>query len=81
MKPEIKTAIILSIIITVGVSSLYIFYTEIDLKKNTTNEMKVEDKKQLEKSPELHGIKGYINTSEDKFKNSFPPALPTKNKC
>ena len=69
MKPEIKTAIILSIIITVGVSSLYIFYTEIDLKKNTTNEMKVEDKKQLEKSPELHVIKGYINTSEDKFKN------------
>ena len=43
MKPEIKTAIILSIIITVGVSSLYIFYTEIDLKKNTTNEMKVEE--------------------------------------
>ena len=31
--------------------------------------MKVEDKKQLKKSPELHGIKGYINTSEDEFKN------------
>ena len=69
MKSEIKTAVILSIIIIVGVSLLYIFYTEIDLKKNTTNEMKVEDKKQLKKSPELHGIKGYINTSDYEFKN------------
>ena len=31
--------------------------------------MKVEDKKQLKKSPELHGIKGYINTSDYEFKN------------
>ena len=64
MKPEIKTAIILSIIITVGVSSLYIFYTEIDLKKNTTNEMKVEDKKQLKKSSQKNH---HLNTKSSNY--------------
>ena len=33
MKSEIKTGLILGIIILVGTVSLYLFYTEIDLKK------------------------------------------------
>ena len=44
MKTEIKTGVVLGIIILVGVTSLYLFYTEIDLKKNTTNQLDIQDK-------------------------------------
>ena len=39
----------LGIIILVGVTSLYLFYTEIDLKKNTTNQLDIQDKNLLKK--------------------------------
>ena len=64
MKTEIKTGIILGIIILVGITSLYLFYTEIDLKKNTTDQLDIQDKNLLKKSPELKGMTGLINTSE-----------------
>ena len=44
MKTEIKTGLILGIIILIGVTSLYLFYTEIDLKKNTTNQLDTKEK-------------------------------------
>ena len=64
MKTEIKTGVVLGIIILVGVTSLYLFYTEIDLKKNTTNQLDIQDKNLLKKSPNLKGMTGLINTSE-----------------
>ena len=64
MKTEIKTGVVLGVIILVGVTSLYLFYTEIDLKKNTTNQLDIQDKNLLKKSPNLKGMTGLINTSE-----------------
>ena len=60
MKTEIKTGVVLGIIILVGVTSLYLFYTEIDLKKNTTNQLDIQDKNLLKKSPNLKGMTGLI---------------------
>ena len=65
MKSEIKTGLILGIIILIGITTLYIFYTEIDLKKNTTNQLETNDKTSLKKSPELKGMTGIINTTKN----------------
>ena len=65
MKSEIKTGIIFGIIILVGTVSLYLFYTEIDLKKNTNNQLEIQDKELLKKAPLLKGMTGVINTTED----------------
>ena len=55
MKSEIKTGLIFGIIILVGTISLYLFYTEIDLKKNTNNQLEIQNKDLLKKSPVLNG--------------------------
>ena len=64
MKSEIKTGLIFGIIILVGTVSLYLFYTEIDLKKNTTNQLEIQNKDLLKKAPTLKGMTGLINTTE-----------------
>jgi len=65
MKSEIKTGLIFGIIILVGTISLYLFYTEIDLKKNTNNQLEIQNKDLLKKSPVLNGETGLINTSKN----------------
>ena len=67
MKKEYKYASIFFVIIAVGVISISYFYEEIDLKKNTTNDTNIDDKKFLRTAPELQGISGYINTSSDQI--------------
>ena len=64
MKKDLKIGIILVSIIIIGIISLYLFYTEIDLKKNTNNQLVVQDKSLLKKAPKLMGMTGLINTSE-----------------
>ena len=61
MKKEYKYASIFFAIIAVGIMSISYFYEEVDLKKNTTNDITL-DKTFLRTSPELKGISGYINT-------------------
>tara|TARA_B110001454_G_scaffold207246_1_gene218477 strand:+ start:99 stop:1187 length:1089 start_codon:yes stop_codon:yes gene_type:complete len=68
MKTENKAAIIFSIIIIVGVISIYFFYNELDLKRNTTNSMIVEGKNNPSEAPNLSGATGYINTSQNQLK-------------
>ena len=65
MKTEIKTALMLGIIILVGTTGLYFFYTEVDLKKNTTNQLNIEDKFFLKKASDLEGGTGYVNTTKN----------------
>ena len=67
MKTENKAAIIFSIIIIVGVISIYFFYNELDLKRNTTNSMIVESKNNPSEAPNLSGATGYINTSQNQL--------------
>ena len=67
MKTENKTAVIFSIIIIVGVISIYFFYNELDLKRDATNSIMIEDKNNLSKAPNLSGATGYINTSRDQL--------------
>jgi len=47
MKKEYKYASILFVIIAIGVSSISYFYEEVDLKRNTTNNIDIDDKKFL----------------------------------
>ena len=61
MKSEIKTGLIFGIIIIVGTMSIYLFYTEVDLKKNTTNQLETQNKELLKK------IKLNLNTSNNEF--------------
>ena len=65
MKSEIKTGLIFGIIIIVGTMSIYLFYTEVDLKKNTTNQLETQNKELLKKSPPLTGGTGMINVTEN----------------
>jgi len=65
LKTEIKTGIILGVIILIGITSLYLFYTEIDLKKNTNNQLETENKDLLKKAPALKGMTGVLNISEN----------------
>ena len=65
MKSEIKTGLIFGIIILVGTIWVYLFYTEIDLKKNTNNQLEIQNKDLLKKSPVLNGETGLINTSKN----------------
>ena len=44
MKAEIKTAIICSIIIGIGIITISIFYSDIELQSSTTNNIKIDDK-------------------------------------
>ena len=67
MKKEYKYASIFFVIIAVGITSISYFYDEVDLKRNTTNDTNIDDKQFLRTPPELQGISGYINTSQDKI--------------
>ena len=67
MKTEIKTAIICGIIITVGIISISIFYNEVDMKRNTTYNIEIEDKSKLQKVPSILDATGYINTESNEL--------------
>ena len=71
MKKEYKYASIFFVIIAVGVISISYFYDEVDLKRNTTDDTNIDDKKFLRTSPELQGISGYINTSSDEINQNI----------
>ena len=71
MKKEYKYASIFFAIIAVGIISISYFYEEVDLKRTTTDDTKINDKTFLRKSPELQGISGYINTSAEKLKQQL----------
>ena len=54
-------------IIAVGIFSISYYYEEVDLKRITTDDSVIEDKTFLRKSPDLKGISGYINTSQEEI--------------
>ena len=56
MKKEYKYASIFFVIIAVGIISISYFYDEVDLKRNTTNNIDIDDKKILRASHKLQGI-------------------------
>ena len=51
--------------------SISYFYEEVDLKRNTTNDITTLDKTFLRTSPELKGISGYINTSSEEIEQDI----------
>ena len=67
MKTEIKTAIICGIIIAVGIVSIPVFYSEIDMKRNTTYNVEITDKSKLQKVPNILDATEYINTSPNEL--------------
>ncbi len=67
MKKEYKYASIFFAIIAVGIMSISYFYDEVDLKRNTTNDITTLDKTFLRTAPEMKGISGYINTSSEEI--------------
>ena len=67
MKREYKYASMFFAIIAVGIFSISYYYEEVDLKRITTDDSIIEDKTFLRKSPDLKGISGYINTSEEEI--------------
>ena len=69
MKTEIKTAIICGIIIVSGFVVISIFYNDLELKQNTTNNIEIYDKSKLRKAPDVTNGSGYINTSQEKLAN------------
>jgi len=71
MKKEYKYASIFFAIIAVGIMSISYFYDEVDLKRNTTNDITTLDKTFLRTSPELKGISGYINTSSEEIEQDI----------
>lgn len=78
MKTEIKSAIIMIVIIAVAVGALSVYFTSLEspskgVKNNTreTPQVLSIDKSKFQKAPELKGISGYINTDADEFKNQI----------
>ena len=71
MKKEYKYASIFFAIIAIGIFSISYYYEEIDLKRTTTDDSTIGDKTFLRKSPELQGISGYINTSEEEINSEL----------
>ena len=67
MKTEIKTAIICGLIITVGIISISIFYNEVDMKRNTTYNIEIDDKSKLQKVPSILDATEYINISPNEL--------------
>ena len=67
MKTEIKTAIICGLIITVGIISISIFYNEVDMKRNTTYNIEIDDKSKLQKVPSILNATEYINISPNEL--------------
>ena len=67
MKTEIKTAIICGIFIIIGISAMSIFYNEVDVKRNTTYNIEIDDKSKLQKVPSILDATEYINTSPNEL--------------
>ena len=67
MKKEYRYASIFFAIIAVGIFSISYYYEEVDLKRTTTDDSVIEDKTFLKKSPQLQGISGYINISQEEM--------------
>ena len=76
MKTEVKSAIILGIIIAIGVVTLSGYFSY--LEDETKNESKIQDKKtqstdksKFKKSPGLVGITHYLNTTPEELQNEM----------
>ena len=66
MKSEIKTAIILGIVIAVGIGAISIVFSSFD-QVNTTNSLEKIDKTNFKKAPNLVGIAHHLNTTPEKL--------------
>ena len=78
MKTEIKTAIILGVVIVGIISSLSLGFSSIknppsEVLDENTNEESLKtlsiDKSKFKKAPKLAGISGYINSSPETLQN------------
>jgi thiol-disulfide isomerase/thioredoxin len=70
MRAEIKTAIIMGIVIAGAVGGLGAYFTSLEPPNMSTDALSI-DKSQFKKAPELQGIAGYINTDSEQFKNQI----------
>lgn len=75
MKSEIKSAIIMIIIIAAAIGGLSAYFTSLEATSSTNSDKSAQspsmDKSKFEKAPELKGIAGYINTDADELKNQI----------
>ncbi|HSA97639.1 MAG TPA: redoxin family protein [Candidatus Nitrosotenuis sp.] len=74
MKSEIRSAIIMAVIIAAAIGGLSAYFTSLDTPGKETGsgtQVLSADKSGLEKAPELNGISGYINTDADTLKNQI----------
>ena len=67
MKTEIKTAIICGTLIIIGISAMSIFYNEVDVKRNTTYNIEIDDKSKLQKVTSVLDATEYINISPNEL--------------
>ena len=87
MKPELKTAIIMGIILVLAIGGASAYFSSLDsqIQKvqnkpdeslqvqtvNSVQEMPTIDKSRFKKAPELVGIAGYINSSPEELKKDM----------
>lgn len=71
MRAEIKTAIIMGIVIVGGIGGLSAYFTSLETPDNTDIQVQSMDKSRFKKAPQLQGIAGYINTDADDLKNQI----------
>jgi len=71
MRTEIKTAIACVLIISIGIIGISIYYNDIELQGNTTNNIQTDDKSQLKKAPNVFDETEYINISKNELKNAI----------
>ena len=73
MKSELKTGIIMGIVI-VGITSVIgVYFESLDYRDSNSKSDKTNtgfpiNKSQFKKAPELKGVSGYINTNADELK-------------
>ncbi|MCV0392208.1 MAG: redoxin domain-containing protein [Nitrosopumilus sp.] len=76
MKQEIKTALILSIVIVTAVGIMSMIFSSFDESISSNNILESDsadkiDKSRFKKAPELVGIEYYLNTSSEELKNKI----------
>ncbi|WP_320416567.1 hypothetical protein [Candidatus Nitrosotenuis chungbukensis] len=71
MRTEIKTAIIMGIIIAGAIGGLSAYFTSLETPGNADTQVQSMDKSRFKKAPELQGIAGYINTDADDLKDQI----------
>lgn len=71
MRSEIKSAIIMGIVIAGAIGGLSAYFTSLESPKNADTQVLSMDKSMFKKAPELQGIAGYINTDADDLKNQI----------